>query len=145
MRPGIRIAIAAAILLLGALFLARSLLLRSDSPRPRIDRQAEGFGLYQRLGCRRCHGNELQGSHKAPPLLALAAHYDSSGLIRYLENPDSAQTADPRLNRLDLEYSKHEMPAFPLHPKAAQTLADFLLAPSIADSANVNAGQNLRQ
>jgi mono/diheme cytochrome c family protein len=117
---------------------------REPGPDVKIDREAAGYAIYQRLGCARCHGASLRGTHKAPPLLELARHHDAEGLLRYLENPDSAQIVDPRLNRLDTQFSKHEMPSYPLRIEAAQTLLNFLLAPSIADSADVNDGQNLR-
>jgi hypothetical protein len=137
---------AAAILALLGFLVARNALERRRPEanwQVQINQQAPGYTLYRRLGCHRCHGTLLQGTHKAPPLLELARHYDADGLLRYLENPDSAQIVDPRLNRLNVEYSKHDMPSFPLRVEAAQRLLNFLLAPSSADSVHVDERQNL--
>jgi hypothetical protein len=118
---------------------------RTEGARFEVDRASEGYVLYQRLGCPRCHGNTLQGTHKAPSLREVAKHYDQNGIAQYLANPDSAQQVDPRLSRLNEEYSKHEMPSFPLHPEASETLANFLLAPTSGGNADVNDEQNLQQ
>lgn len=136
---------AAVCVLLGLMMVRSDLERRTQQANARfqVDREAPGYPLYQRLGCHRCHGILLQGTLKAPPLWELAHHYDTDGLLRYLDNPDSAQIVDSRPSRLDAQFPKHDMPSFPLRVEAAQTLLNFLLAPSSTENADVDERQNL--
>jgi cytochrome c553 len=98
-----------------------------------IDVEAAGYRIYQLSACHRCHGLRLDGTHKAPGLLALPSQYDAERLRRYLANPDSMQAADPRLRELDDRYTVFEMPSYAmLATQARDQLVAFLLAPEVS-------------
>lgn len=94
-----------------------------------IDTDGEGYGMYQKLKCSRCHGAQLDGTRKAPELLGLSEHYDASRLASYLANPDSMQSVDERLGELNVRFRAHDMPEYRLKERARSVLIGFLLAP----------------
>jgi cytochrome c553 len=61
--------------------------------------------LYVRLGCARCHGNELEGTRTAPPLENLSAHWTEDELVAYLKNPAAFRGSKQHVQALAERYA----------------------------------------
>ncbi len=86
-----------------------------------------GEKIYADLQCASCHGNDLQGTEQAPPLLNLAEKWSKTDLINYLRNPDDYKTSENIL-KLKEKYPDSFMPAFDgVETKKLGELANFLL------------------
>jgi cytochrome c553 len=84
--------------------------------------------LYVRLGCPRCHGQDLRGNRYGPPLTGLDALWDSSGdLVAYLRDPQSVVVGEPRLQAARKEYGLMMLPVTRASDQEIEQLAAWLL------------------
>lgn len=86
-----------------------------------------GQELINNFGCLNCHGNDLNGTPMAPPLIGLAKFYDRESLIAYLRNPDKNKTG-ARFDEYKTKYASGVMPSYGnKDPKDLGKIADYLL------------------
>jgi len=77
--------------------------------------------------CTSCHGENLEGSEKAPSLANLQANWDRSSLAAFLADPEAARAKNPRLQIFDTMYGS-PMPSYDHLTLAHRTtLAAWLL------------------
>jgi cytochrome c2 len=67
--------------------------------------------LIDKLGCKNCHGTELEGTNKAPALRGLKQYWSKSQLTNYLRNPSSYMSSE-RFKEYERKYPDMVMPSF---------------------------------
>ncbi len=67
--------------------------------------------LINKLGCRNCHGQDLEGSRMAPSLQNLSQYWSKDQLTNYLRNPSSFMDGE-RFKAYQKEYPGMVMPSF---------------------------------
>ena len=67
--------------------------------------------MIVRLGCNGCHGGDLAGTSKAPPLVNIKENWSKDKLINYLRNPESFMDSD-RFKAYRQKYPGAIMPSF---------------------------------
>lgn len=67
--------------------------------------------LINRLGCRNCHGQNLEGTKMAPPLVGLKENWSKDQLTNYLRNPSSYMDSK-RFQEFQQQYPNMVMPSF---------------------------------
>jgi cytochrome c553 len=83
--------------------------------------------LITRLGCRSCHGGELQGTRMGPALTGLSANWTRDELLNYLRNPNSFMEK-ARFKKFREEYPGIMMPSFGnVEVKDLGKISDYLL------------------
>ena len=114
------------ILVLGLLLLSAC---GEASEAPEVDRSRAEYRTFVNLGCLRCHGPDLAGTHKAPHLAGLDRNWTPEQLTAFLKDPQPFRERDPRIRDLARQYAAHEMPAYDVVDSVLVDLVDFLLAP----------------
>ncbi|MDR3609640.1 MAG: cytochrome c [Ignavibacteriaceae bacterium] len=85
--------------------------------------------MMGRLGCTGCHGVDLAGTMKAPPLTNLKENWSKDKLINYLRNPESFMDGD-RFQSFKEKYPGTIMPSFNnISVQELGKIAEFLLKP----------------
>ncbi len=88
---------------------------------------ADGQTLTKQLGCITCHGDNLQGSQKAPALVNISKNWTRDGLINYLRNP-SSYSGGARFDEYREKYKSTIMPSYSNRDvKELGRIAEFLL------------------
>jgi cytochrome c553 len=83
--------------------------------------------LLARNGCLNCHGEGLEGTQMAPPLVKIAQNWTREKLINYLRNPSSYMDSD-RFKDFRKQYPGTMMPPYNnLDVKDLGKIADYLL------------------
>jgi cytochrome c553 len=67
--------------------------------------------LITKLGCRNCHGQDLQGTRMAPSLAGLKQYWSKDQLTNYLRNPSSYRDSE-RFKEYEQQYPNMVMPSF---------------------------------
>lgn len=87
----------------------------------------EGERLFRLENCGICHGETGQGGPNGPTLRDLARHWTAERLVRFLADPDSFRTRDPRLEALSNAASNRMTPFAHLSEERRRRLAEYLL------------------
>jgi hypothetical protein len=83
--------------------------------------------LISRLGCKSCHGNDLDGTKMGPGLTNVSEYWNRDELINYLRNPNSYMEKE-RFRKFREEYPGILMPSFGnVEVKDLGRIADYLL------------------
>jgi hypothetical protein len=102
----------------------------AGNPVPQTDISSDSVtpaNLISRLGCRGCHGAELEGTRMGPALTNMTQYWSRDELISYLRNPNSFMNKD-RFRKYQEEYPGILMPSFSnVDVKDLGTIADYLL------------------
>ena len=88
-----------------------------------------GAKLYRGFGCFKCHGQNLQGTHKAPPLLDTASHWKRDELVSFMMKPGE-YPKDQRLEQMAVRYNPITMPSWPAPRDRLETVVDYLMEAS---------------
>ncbi len=67
--------------------------------------------LINKLGCKNCHGPNLEGTKMAPSLQNIKQYWSKDQLTNYLRNPSSYMGAD-RFKEYQEQYPNMVMPSF---------------------------------
>lgn len=87
-----------------------------------------GQELMNNFGCLNCHGNDLNGTPMAPPLVGMSKYYDRESLIAYLRNPEKNKTG-ARFDEYKTKYASGVMPSYGNKDvKDLGKIADYLLS-----------------
>lgn len=90
-------------------------------------KEVDGFTLINRIGCTKCHGEDLNGSKLAPTLYEAKNNWKRDALINYLRNPQ-AYSGDERFEEYKRQY-KSIMPAYNnIDVKDLGIIADYILS-----------------
>jgi cytochrome c2 len=102
----------------------------TGNPMPQTDISSDAItpaGLISRLGCRGCHGADLEGTRMGPPLQNMAQYWSRDELINYLRNPNSYMDKE-RFRKFQQDYPGIIMPSFSnVDVKDLGTISDYLL------------------
>ena len=83
--------------------------------------------MMARLGCMGCHGGDLSGTVKAPPLINIKENWSKDKLINYLRNPESFMDGN-RFKTFKEKYPGTIMPSFNnISVQELGKIAEFLL------------------
>ncbi len=83
--------------------------------------------MISSFGCTTCHGNDLGGTDKGPPLANLKKYWSRDDLINYLRNPSSFMDSE-RFVQYQQKYKSYIMPSFNnINIKDLGKIADYLL------------------
>ena len=87
-----------------------------------------GRAVFEANECALCHGDNGEGTNKAPMLRSLTDHWTKAKLVQYLKFPGKYADTDKRLNAQVMQYPTM-MPNFNnLNDGDLSKLADYLLA-----------------
>ena len=87
-----------------------------------------GARVYRSESCAGCHGEERAGGRLAPPLRALARHWDEEELVRFLRDPVAFAHDDSRIRGMAARFPSKMPPAGTSDAQKLRALALFLLA-----------------
>lgn len=103
-------------------------MMNDNYPEQSMTKELSGLDLINSFGCITCHGNDLQGTAKAPTLYGLSSNYSRDKLINYLRNPNSFMDSD-RFKEFKQKYRNVIMPAYNNKDvKDLGRIADYLLS-----------------
>ena len=78
---------------------------------PVVNKESPGYGWYIKFACFRCHGRELEGTHKAPALGAMDRYWTPETLAAFLREPESFAD-DPRLADINRQECNDRHPRY---------------------------------
>lgn len=131
--------VSAFLVLFLALFLLSRLTKEEDAkentppgnPMPQTNISSENLSvpdMIGRLGCKGCHGADLEGTKMGPKLTGLEQNWSRDELINYLRNPNSYMDKD-RFTKFKEMFPGVMMPSFSnVDVKDLGKIADYLLS-----------------
>ncbi len=101
------------------------------NPMPQTNISSENISvpdMIGRLGCKGCHGAELEGTRMGPQLTGLQQYWSRDELINYLRNPNSYMDKE-RFAKFKEQFPGVMMPSFNnVDVKDLGKIADYLLS-----------------
>jgi cytochrome c2 len=87
----------------------------------------DGLTLIDNLGCKSCHGEDLNGTNMAPSLYQVKNYWTRDKLINYLRNPSSYNGGE-RFEAYKQKFQNVVMPSYSnVEVKDLGKIADYLL------------------